>query len=115
MLYRESDSYSEKVFRRKLSVALAWVVMLFLCSAIMLTIEIFCLLGLQYCDGEDLMSLYWSTWTMLQMGSEIAIVGIVLALWHHLWDVQHPYVSFPTTVPPCVVASLRYAAVRFAG
>lgn len=52
--------------------------------------EAYALLALQFCDGEDLMSLYWSTWTMIQVGSLIAIVGIILALCHSLRDSKHP-------------------------
>jgi hypothetical protein len=54
--------------------------------------EAFALLALQFCDGEDLMPLYWSTWTMIQVGSLIAMVGIILALLHSLHNRQHPYV-----------------------
>jgi hypothetical protein len=52
--------------------------------------EAYSLLALQFCDGEDLMSLYWSTWTMIQVGSLIAMVGIILALAHALNDRKHP-------------------------
>jgi hypothetical protein len=52
--------------------------------------EAYALLALQFCDGEDLMSLYWSTWTMIQVGSLIAMVGIILALLHSLSNRRHP-------------------------
>jgi hypothetical protein len=57
--------------------------------------EAFTLLALQFCDGEDLMSLYWSTFTMIQVGSLIAVMGIIVALLHSLRDRKHPYVSSP--------------------
>lgn len=91
MTYREKSEACEDKFRKKLKFGLLWCSILFLAAGVMLVIEVFCLLALQYCDGEDLMSLLWSTWTMLQLGSEIAILGIVLALWHHLYDIKHPY------------------------
>ena len=52
--------------------------------------EAYALLALQFCDGEDLMSLYWSTWTMIQVGSLIAMVGIILAMLHSLKNSRHP-------------------------
>lgn len=52
--------------------------------------EVYTLLALQFCDGEDLMSLYWSTWTMIQLGSLIAMVGVILAMIHTLRDKRHP-------------------------
>lgn len=71
-------------------------------STAVVVLEAFTLLALQFCDGEDLMSLYWSTWTMLQVGSLIAMVGIILALLHSLWDSKHPYVTANKTRGHCV-------------
>lgn len=59
-------------------------------STTIVIMEAYSLLALQFCDGEDLMSLYWSTWTMIQVGSLIAMVGIILALAHALNDRKHP-------------------------
>lgn len=59
-------------------------------STVIVVMEAYALLALQFCDGEDLMSLYWSTWTMIQVGSLIAMVGIILALSHTLKDRKHP-------------------------
>lgn len=59
-------------------------------SVVIVVMEAYALLALQFCDGEDLMSLYWSTWTMIQVGSLIAMVGIILALVHTLKDRKHP-------------------------
>lgn len=51
--------------------------------------ETHALLALQFCEGEDLIMLYWSTWTMTQVGSLVAMLGIVLALSHSLHDRKH--------------------------
>lgn len=59
-------------------------------STVIVVMEAFALMALEFCDGEDLMSLYWSTWTMIQVGSLIAIVGIILALLHTLRNRRHP-------------------------
>lgn len=59
-------------------------------STVIVVMEAYSLLALQFCDGEDLISLYWSTWTMIQVGSLIAMVGIILAMFHSLKERQHP-------------------------
>lgn len=69
-------------------------------SLVIVVMEAFALMALEFCDGEDLMSLYWSSWMMTQVGSLIAIVGIVLAMVHSLWNRKHPYVS-PFYYPSC--------------
>lgn len=59
-------------------------------SSTIIVMEAYSLLALQFCDGEDLMSLYWSTWTMIQVGSLIAMMGIILAMIHSLKNRRHP-------------------------
>lgn len=61
-------------------------------SVVAVVLEVFVLMALQFCDGEDLMSIYWSTWTMLQVGSLIAVFGILLHVFHMLRGRKHPYV-----------------------
>lgn len=102
MWYKEKPDFNEDVFRKKLKRALVAVIFIFLVSAATVVIETFCLLALQFCDGEDLMSLYWSTWTMMQVGSQIAIGGIVLALWHTIWNVKHPIWALAMGTPVLV-------------
>ncbi|OTA99793.1 hypothetical protein M426DRAFT_27188 [Hypoxylon sp. CI-4A] len=108
MTFRESPEHSEEAFRRKLKSSLAWCTVLFLAAAVLLVIEVFALLALQFCDGEDLMALYWATWTMLQLGSEIAILGIDLALWHHLSNVRLPLWALALGTPVLVVAGIGH-------
>lgn len=59
-------------------------------STVIVVMEAYSILALQFCDGEDLISLYWSTWTMIQVGSLIAMMGIILALAHSLRGRRHP-------------------------
>ncbi|KAI3332153.1 hypothetical protein HD806DRAFT_184212 [Xylariaceae sp. AK1471] len=108
MKYRDSTAFTVEKFRKKLIVSLACTLGIFLVTAAMLVIEVYALLALQFCDGEDLMSLYWATWTMLQLGSEIAILGVSLALWHHLWDMEHPLWALALGTPVLVVAGFGH-------
>ena len=63
-------------------------------STVIVVMEAYAIMALQFCDGEDLISLYWSTWTMLQVGSLIAMFGIILALANTMRNHRHPYVFF---------------------
>ncbi|KAF2967527.1 hypothetical protein GQX73_g6034 [Xylaria multiplex] len=108
MKYRDSPTFTVDKFRKKLSTSLGLTLAIFLIAVVMLVIEVYALLALQFCDGEDLMSLYWATWTILQVGSEIAILGVSLALWHHLWDMEHPLWALALGTPVLVVAGLGH-------
>lgn len=93
--YRCHDLQQRMVFepRKRKSRLRVYIVFCAICaalSAVVTVMEAYALLALQFCDGEDLISLYWSTWTMVQVGSLIAIIGIILALMHTLKDRQHP-------------------------
>ncbi|KAL2888218.1 hypothetical protein HOO65_040555 [Ceratocystis lukuohia] len=76
------------------------------CSIVIVIMEVFTLLALQFCDGEVLMSLYWSTWTMMQVGSLVAICGIVVALLHIHRDRREPPWALALGTPILVVAGI---------
>ncbi len=59
-------------------------------SVVAVVMEVYALMALQFCDGEDLMPLYWSTWTMMQVGSLIAIFGIILSVFNGLRGRNNP-------------------------
>ncbi|GAB0137668.1 hypothetical protein EsDP_00005925 [Epichloe bromicola] len=77
-------------------------------STAVVIMEAYALLALQFCDGEDLMSLYWSTWTMIQVGSLIAMMGIILALGHTLRNRKHPPWALALGTPVLVIAGLLH-------
>ncbi|PHH92162.1 hypothetical protein CDD83_8645 [Cordyceps sp. RAO-2017] len=77
-------------------------------STTVVVMEAFALMALQFCDGEDLMSLYWSTWTMVQVGSLIAMVGIILAMLHSLRDRKHPPWALALGTPVLVIAGFLH-------
>lgn len=65
-------------------------------------------MALQFCDGEDLMALYWSTWTVMQIGSLIAIFGVLLAVFHSIRGRKHPPWALALGTPVLVVAGLGH-------
>ncbi|UKZ70957.1 uncharacterized protein TrAtP1_011925 [Trichoderma atroviride] len=77
-------------------------------SAGVVIMEAFALLALQFCDGENLISLYWSTWTMTQVGSLIAMMGIILAMAHSLRNRRHPPWALALGTPVLVIAGLLH-------
>ncbi|KAK4132599.1 hypothetical protein BT67DRAFT_384971 [Trichocladium antarcticum] len=78
-------------------------------SIVAVVMEVYALLALQFCDGEDLMSLYWSTWTMMQVGSLIAIFGILLSVTNSLRGNQNPPWALALGTPVLVVAGIGHA------
>ncbi|KAK3694081.1 hypothetical protein B0T22DRAFT_60908 [Podospora appendiculata] len=78
-------------------------------SVVAVVMEVFALLALQFCDGEDLMSLYWSTWTMMQVGALIAILGILLSVFNGLRGNKNPPWALALGTPVLVVAGLGHA------
>ncbi|KAL5598967.1 hypothetical protein BROUX41_003714 [Berkeleyomyces rouxiae] len=76
------------------------------CSISIVAVEISILLALQFCAGEVLMSLYWSTWTMMQVGSMVAICGIVIALLHIHRDRKEPPWGLALGTPILVIAAI---------
>lgn len=78
-------------------------------SVVAIVMEVFALMALQFCDGEDLMPLYWSTWTMLQVGALIAIFGILLSVFNGLRGNKNPPWALALGTPVLVVAGIGHA------
>ncbi len=72
-------------------------------------IETMALFNIQYCDGEDLATLYWASWTLLQAGSLIAILGISLNQWYDLNHQKPPPWNVALGTPVLVVAAFAHA------
>ncbi|PTB61728.1 hypothetical protein BBK36DRAFT_1190502 [Trichoderma citrinoviride] len=97
--------------RRRTRMLVRYMLMCLACvlvSAAVVVMEAFALLALQFCDGENLISLYWSTWTMIQVGSLIAMMGIILAMAHSLRNRRHPPWALALGTPVLVIAGLLH-------
>ncbi|CAN8098815.1 unnamed protein product [Discula destructiva] len=77
-------------------------------SLLLAILECFVLLALQFCDQEPLASLYWSTWTVLQVGAVVAIFGIALHTRHMVKGRRHPPWALALGTPVLVVAGLGH-------
>lgn len=96
-------------YRRRMMTCLIWCLALFSCAVVAVVMEVYALLALQFCDGEDLMSLYWSTWTMLQLGSLVAIAGIILSVYNGIRGNKNPPWALALGTPVLVVAGIGHA------
>ncbi|KAI8240891.1 hypothetical protein K4K57_000293 [Colletotrichum sp. SAR 10_99] len=97
-----TDSKRKQAIRRCIWFSLGCVCV----SLVTVIMEVFTLMALQFCDGEDLMSLYWSTFTMIQVGSLIAVCGVILALVHSLRQRRNPPWALALGTPVLVIAGL---------
>lgn len=77
-------------------------------SATCTVFEVFAAFNIEYCDGEDLMQLYWGFWSVMQVGSNIAIIGVMLQLWIALGDVKSPSWAVALGTPVLVFAALGW-------
>jgi hypothetical protein len=93
------DRYGDETMKRarRLRMYLCLCLACVLVSTVIVIMEAYALLALQFCDGEDLMAFYWSSWTTIQVGTWIAMVGIILALLHSFQNRKPP--SVYTNVP----------------
>ncbi|KAI0997814.1 hypothetical protein K3495_g10375 [Podosphaera aphanis] len=94
---------------RRVRIKYLSLVSLCLCvSATCLVFECFAAFHIEYCDGEDLMMLYWGFWSILQVGSNIAILGVMLQFWMVLGDVETPSWAVALGTPVLVFAALGF-------
>ncbi|TVY85529.1 hypothetical protein LSUE1_G000377, partial [Lachnellula suecica] len=80
----------------------------FVLAIICVVMECFALFNIQYCDGEDLMQLYWGFWSVLQVGSLIAIGGVMVQFWIVLGNHSNPSWAVALGTPVLVFAALGW-------
>lgn len=70
--------------------------------------EAFALFSIEYCDGEYLTQLYWGFWSILQVGSLIAMLGVIVQFWMVLGDHETPTYAVALGTPVLVFAALGW-------
>ncbi|TVY38525.1 hypothetical protein LOCC1_G007613 [Lachnellula occidentalis] len=68
---RRYRQHVQRLRRRYLGI----VTICFLVSVVCVMLECFALFNIEYCDGEDLMQLYWGFWSVVQVEAWVAAVG----------------------------------------
>ncbi|KAK0113941.1 hypothetical protein ONS96_014790 [Cadophora gregata f. sp. sojae] len=106
---RVVNSTSHKLKNRRLRVKMLSIASLCLIlSAAATVFECFALFNIEFCDGEDLMQMYWGFWSVLQVGSNIAILGVMVQFWIVLGDVETPSWAVALGTPVLVFAALGF-------
>ncbi|EKD14952.1 hypothetical protein MBM_06713 [Drepanopeziza brunnea f. sp. 'multigermtubi' MB_m1] len=103
------ESQEHKIKNRRTRIkCLMWASLCLALSASATVLECFAAFNIQYCDGEDLMQLYWGFWSVLQVGSNIAILGVMVQFWIVLGDVETPSWAVALGTPILVFAALGF-------
>jgi hypothetical protein len=66
-------------------------------------------LHIEFCDGEDLMPFYWSFWTLVMVGSLVAILGIVMNQVYSIKEKEGPPWNVALGTPVLVLAGIGHA------
>lgn len=81
------------------------------CSALsifLVVMEAFAGMSIAFCDGEDLMFFYWGFWSLLQIGSVIAMWGIVVNEYSLLKGHERPPWGVALGTPVLVFAAMHH-------
>lgn len=68
----------------------------------------FTLLNLQYCQGSELMQMYWALWGMLPVGSSVAILGVMVQLGMTMGEMEGLSWAVALGTPVLVFAALGW-------
>lgn len=98
----------KKSIKRKRKHQLSLVSLCLVLSATCTVFECFALLNIQFCDREDLTQLYWGFWTLLSVGSNIAILGVMVQFWIVLGDHDTPSWAVALGTPVLVFAAVGF-------
>ena len=87
---------------------LAVTVICFLVAALATFFQLLALINLVYCQGEDLHFIYISVWTLLGIGSLIALLGVALNQAVGFTQLDHPAYNIAMGTPVLVVSGLGH-------
>lgn len=79
--------------------------LLFSFVVVAVVIQALTIFALQHCIKEDLLGLYWPIWTLLGLGTSIAMLGIVLCQVYALANQEWPPFATALGTPVLVVCS----------
>ncbi|KUJ14930.1 uncharacterized protein LY89DRAFT_671327 [Mollisia scopiformis] len=104
-----TSSTSHQLKNRRLRLHYLSIASLCLVLAATATVfECFALFNIEFCDGEDLMQIYWGFWSVLQVGSNIAILGVMVQFWIVLGDIETPSWAVALGTPVLVFAAIGF-------
>jgi len=68
--------------------------------------QVLSIISLQHCWHEDLLGLYWPLWTLLGLGSTVAMLGVVVNQIYGLLEHELPGFSVGMGTPVLVVCAI---------
>ena len=71
-------------------------------------VQVLAIIALQHCQHEDLLGLYWPIWTLLGLGTTIAMLGVVINQVYGLREHDLPPFSTALGTPVLVVCSIGH-------
>ncbi|KAE9376959.1 hypothetical protein N431DRAFT_188059 [Stipitochalara longipes BDJ] len=91
----------------------AWVCVgvcsgLFVMAVIANVMQVMAIFALQHCHKEDLLGLYWPLWTLLGLGSSIAMLGVVITQLYGLHGHDLPPFNVALGTPLLIVSGLGH-------
>src|SRR5258706_11552830 len=88
-------------------------ILCFFFALISVIMEAFAALSIQFCDGEDIMMLYWGFWNLVQVGSLIAILGIAFNQAWSLGGKEQPPWNIALGTPVLLMATLGHVGCAY--
>jgi hypothetical protein len=104
------EEHEEKVKKHKRSAKLCLVKtsVLLICAMACDIFQVFAIFTIQHCHREDLLSLYWPIWTLLGLGSTIAMVGVCINQVYGLLEQELPPFGTALGTPVLVVCAIGH-------
>ncbi|KAG9232304.1 hypothetical protein BJ875DRAFT_380978 [Amylocarpus encephaloides] len=102
-----TDAHRQRMYEKRRGY-FCIVVLCVLASTTAIILEAFAIFNIEYCDGEDLTQLYWGFWSILQVGSLIADLGVIFQFWIILSGAGTPPWAVALGTPVLVFAALGW-------
>jgi hypothetical protein len=105
---REAFEIAEKSHKRSAYSCLGWTFSLLAVAAVADAVQVLAIFALQHCHKEPLLGLYWPVWTLLGLGSSIAMLGVLLNQVYGLQEHELPPFGTALGTPVLVVCSVGH-------
>jgi hypothetical protein len=106
----DTKEYNERVARHRkhawqcLAKTSILLVLVLACD----TIQVFAIMDIQHCHHEAFLGLYWPLWTLLGLGSTIAMIGTLVNIAYCLTTQKLPPYGTALGTPVLVVCSIGH-------
>jgi hypothetical protein len=99
---------AEQKHHQSAKICCCWAAVLLAVAIAADAIQVLAIIALQHCHHEALLGLYWPVWTLLGLGSSIAMAGVVLSQIYGLQQHELPPFGTALGTPVLVVCSIGH-------